>query len=200
MLAPKQTTIPTLVRVKPGALDRLGIYAERHEFARIALFFSRDLDARLPARLTASLQARDIEILRQTPVDSYGLEKVTALFRECPRNADAIIGFGGGKALDVAKYIAFLWRLPYFSVPTSLSNDGFCSSQSSLTIEGRRHSLPAALPAGVIIDTKVWLNAPAILWHSGVGHLVSKFPSVARFEITSHQTRTPIHYFSPFVI
>ena len=26
MLIPKQTTIPALVRVKPGALDRMGIY------------------------------------------------------------------------------------------------------------------------------------------------------------------------------
>jgi len=138
MLAPKQTTIPTLVRVKPGALDRLGIYAERHEFWRIALFFSEDLDERLIGRLTASLRARKIEVLQQTPVGSLGFEKVTDLFRECPRNADAIIGFGGGKALDVGKYIAFLWRLPYFSVPTSLSNDGFCSPQSSLTIGGRR--------------------------------------------------------------
>ena len=33
--------------------------------------------------------------------------------------------YGGGKALDVAKYIGFLSR--YLSVPTSLSNDGFCS-------------------------------------------------------------------------
>jgi glycerol-1-phosphate dehydrogenase [NAD(P)+] len=199
MLAPKQTTIPTLVRVKPGALDRLGVYAERHEFARIALFFSRDLDARLTARLTASLQARNIEILRQTPVDSYGLEKATDLFRECPRNADAIIGFGGGKALDVAKYIAFLWRLPYFSVPTSLSNDGFCSSQSSLTIEGRRHSLPAALPAGVIIDTNVCLNAPAILWHSGVGDLVSKFTAVTDWKMAFHKAGTPVDDFAALV-
>ena len=117
MLAPKQTTIPSLVRVKPGALDRLGIYAERHKFMRIILFFSQDLDERLVARLTSSLHANKIEILLQAPVESIGFEKVTSLFCECPRNADAIIGFGGGKALDVGKYIAFLSRLPYFSVP-----------------------------------------------------------------------------------
>ena len=196
MLAPKQTTIPTLVRVKPGALDRLGIYAERHEFWRIALFFSEDLDERLIGRLMASLRARKIEILQQTPVGSLGFENVTDLFRECPRNADAIIGFGGGKALDVGKYIAFLWRLPYFSVPTSLSNDGFCSAQSSLTIGGRRHSLPAVMPFGVILDTAVCLNAPAILWHSGVGDLVSKFTAVADWKRAFHETGTPVDDFA----
>ena len=199
MLAPKQTTIPSLVRVKPGALDRLGIYAERQEFVRVALFFSGDLDERLLGRLIASLRARNIEILLQAPVESLGFEKVTDLFRQCPRNANAIIGFGGGRALDVGKYIAFLWRLPYFSVPTSLSNDGFCSSQSSLTIEGRRHSLPAVMPFAVILDTAVCLNAPVILWHSGVGDLVSKFTAVADWKMAFHETGTLVDDFAALV-
>jgi glycerol-1-phosphate dehydrogenase [NAD(P)+] len=199
MLASKQTTIPSLVRVKPGALDRLGIYAERQEFWRVALFFSGDLDERLLGRLVASLRARNIEILLQAPVESLGFEKVTDLFRQCPRNVNAIIGFGGGRALDVGKYIAFLWRLPYFSVPTSLSNDGFCSSQSSLTIEGRRHSLPAVMPFAVILDTAVCLNAPVILWHSGVGDLVSKFTAVADWKMAFHATGTPVDDFAALV-
>jgi glycerol-1-phosphate dehydrogenase [NAD(P)+] len=196
MLIPKQTTIPSLVRVKPGALDRMGIYAERHEFMRVVLFFSQDLDDRLMGRLTASLRSRNIQILQQMPVESISFEKATELFRQSPRNADAIIGFGGGKALDVAKYIAFLYRLPYLSVPTSLSNDGFCSSQSSLTFGDRRHPLPSAMPFGVILDTAVCLNAPEILWHSGVGDLVSKFTAVIDWKMAFHATSTPVDDFA----
>jgi glycerol-1-phosphate dehydrogenase [NAD(P)+] len=199
MLAPKQTTIPSLVRVKPGALDRLGIYAERQEFHKIVLFFSHDLDERLLRRLTVSLHESKIEILLQVPVVSLAFEEVTDLFRECPRTADAIIGFGGGRALDVGKYVSFLWSLPYFSVPTSLSNDGFCSSQSSLTIGGRRHSLPAAMPFGVILDTAVCMNAPTILWHSGVGDLVSKFTAVADWKMAFHKTGIPVDDFAALV-
>ena len=196
MTVPKQTAIPSLVRVKPGALDRLGIYAGRHEFLRVALFFSQDLDQRLIARLTDSLRAGKIAILEETAVDSIDLKNVADLFRKCPRNVDAIIGLGGGKALDVGKYVAFLWRLPYFSIPTSLSNDGFCSPQSSLTIEGRRYSLPAVIPFAVILDTAVCLNAPAILWHSGVGDLVSKFTAVADWKMAFHQSGTPVDDFA----
>ena len=119
----------------------MGIYAERHEFMRVILFFSQDLDHGLMARLIASFRSRNIQILQQTPVESISFGKATELFRQAPRNADSIIGFGGGKALDVAKYIAFLCRLPYLSMPTSLSNDGFCSPQSSLTVGDRRRPL-----------------------------------------------------------
>src|SRR5271165_4914772 len=192
MLIPKQTAIPALVRVKPGALDRMGIYAERHKFMRVMLFFSQGFDDRLMARLTASLRLRNIQILQQTPVESISFEKVTELFCQSPRNADAIIGFGGGKALDVAKYIAFLCRLPYLSMPTSLSNDGFCSPQSSLTVGNRRRPLPSAMPFGVILDTAVCLNAPEILWHSGVGDLVSNFTAVTDWKMAFHATGTPV--------
>jgi len=156
------------------------------------LFFSQGFDDRLMARLTASLRSRNIEILQQTPVESISFEKVTELFWQSPRDADAIIGFGGGKALDVAKYIAFLCRLPCLSMPTSLSNDGFCSPQSSLTVGNRRRPLPSAMPFGVILDTAVCLNAPEILWHSGVGDLVSKFTAVTDWKMAFHATGTPV--------
>ena len=196
MLIPRQTAIPELVRVKPGALDRMGIYAERQQFKRVVLFFSQGLDERLLARLSGSLQSQNIQILQRTEVESISFERVTELFHRAPRNADAIIGFGGGKALDVAKYIAFLYRLPYLSVPTSLSNDGFCSPQSSLIVGDRRSPLASAMPFGVILDTAVCLDAPETLWHSGVGDLASKFTAVTDWKLAFHAQGTPVDDFA----
>ena len=196
MLIPRQTAIPELVRVKPGALDRMGIYAGRHEFTRVVLFFSKNLEERLLDRLTGSLRSQNINVLQQTEVESIGFEKVTELFRQAPRAVDAVIGLGGGKALDVAKYVAFLSRLPYLSVPTSLSNDGFCSPQSSLTIDDRRCPLPSAMPFGVILDTAVCLDAPETLWYSGVGDLVSKLTAVTDWKLAFHAQKTPVDDFA----
>jgi len=177
-------------------LDRIGIYAGRHEFTRVVLFFSQGLDDRLLARLTGSLRSKNVQVLQQMQIESISFEEVTELFRQAPRNADAIVGFGGGKALDVAKYVAFLSRLPYLSVPASLSNDGFCSPQSSLTIAERRNPLPSAMPFGVILDTAVCLDAPEILWHSGVGDLVSKFTAVTDWKLAFHAQGTPVDDFA----
>jgi glycerol-1-phosphate dehydrogenase [NAD(P)+] len=196
MLSPRQTSIPSLVRVKPGALDRMGIYAERHGFLRVLLFFSQGLDPLLRDRLTASLQSRGVQTLQEIPVETISFESATEILHQSPRNADAIVGFGGGKALDVAKYIAFLSRTPYLSVPTSLSNDGFCSPQSSLTIADRRRPLPSAMPFGVILDTAVCLNAPESLWYSGVGDLVSKFTAVVDWKLAFHATAEQVDDFA----
>jgi len=196
MLNPRQTVIPTLVRVKPGALDRLGIYAQRHAFRRVVLFVSKDLAPALVEKLEAALALEKISVVQRIDVASASFEEASAHFQELTAPTDAIIGFGGGKALDIAKYVSYLARLPYVAVPTSLSNDGICSPQSSLTINGRRRSLPAAVPDGVVIDTTVCLSAPEILWHSGVGDLVSKFTAVIDWKMAFHATGAPFDDFA----
>jgi glycerol-1-phosphate dehydrogenase [NAD(P)+] len=196
MLTLKQVTIPMLVRVKPGALDRVGIYAKRAGFRRIVVLHSSDLLAPLLARLDAALAAEQIEVLQHLPVQEASFEQAEKIFRELPGKDHAVLGIGGGKALDVAKYVAFLSHLPYVAAPTSLSNDGFCSPQSSLTIDGRRRSLPSAIPYGVVLDTSVCLAAPADLWLSGVGDLVAKLTAVADWKLAFHARGTPVDDFA----
>lgn len=196
MLMTRQAVIPSLVRVKPGALDRMGLYAERHKFCKVALCFSADLPSGFLDRLAASLAGHGIELAARIEIASAAFEETCAHFQRLPARLDALIGLGGGKALDAAKYISHLSRLPYLAVPTSLSNDGICSPQSSLTVEGRRRSLPSAMPFGVIIDTAVCLGAPEVLWHSGVGDLVAKFTAVADWKLAFHAVGEPLDDFA----
>ena len=196
MLTLKQVSIPVLVRVKHNALDRMGIYARRQEFTRVVLLFSQDLQPALLARMDAALAGERIEVLQRLPVSDASFEQAEEVFRRLPATTDAVIGLGGGKALDVAKYVAFLARMPYFAVPTSLSNDGFCSPRSSLTMEGRRRSLPSAIPFGVVLDTEVCLGAPEILWLSGVGDLAAKFTAGVDWKLAFHARGTPVDDFA----
>ncbi len=170
--------IPTLVRIKQGALDRIGVYAQRGQFKSTVLLFNKELDRSLVDRARVSLAASGVVVVHEVQVESSSFEHAQEVFLSMPRKTDVIIGIGGGKALDVAKYVAFLTRLPYFAVPTALSNDGFCSPQASLDFKGKKRSFPAAMPYGVVIDTEVCLNAPRILWQAGIGDSVAKITSV----------------------
>jgi len=196
MLNSRQTAIPALVRVKPGALDRMGVYAKRHGFSSVVVLISEGLGTELSERLDGALNSCGILIARKEEIDSTGFNRAVEIFQHLPTGTRAVIGFGGGKALDVAKYAAFLAGLPYLAVPTSLSNDGFCSPQSSLEVNGRRRSLPCAMPFGVIIDTAVCLGAPKALWHSGIGDLVSKFTAVTDWKLAFHAVGTPVDDFA----
>ena len=188
MFRPTQIAIPTLVRVKPGALDRVGLYLQRADHRRVAVFVSQGLVASLQDRVASSLANHAVEAVARVEIADNDLESAARLFVELPAGTSAIVGVGGGKALDMAKYIAFLSRLPYYAVPTSLSNDGFCSPRSSLTVRGKRRSLSATLPRGVIVDTAVCHDAPRVLTLSGVGDLVAKLTAVRDWKLAFHET------------
>lgn len=138
MLRPTQIAIPTLVRAKEGALDRLGVYLNRDGRRAVAVLVSKGLQSQLPDLVASSLKDAGIESVAWLDISDNDIESSARLFADLPSDVSAIVGVGGGKALDVAKYVAFLGRLPYYAAPTSLSNDGFCSPQASLTIRGKR--------------------------------------------------------------
>ena len=196
MIRPTQISIPTLVRVKEGALDRLGVYLNRGGHRKVAVLLSQGLASPLPERVQQSLKEHCIEPAAWVEVADNDLESAARLFADLPKGVSAVVGVGGGKALDVAKYVGFLSRLPYYAVPTSLSNDGFCSPQSSLTIRGKRRSLAAALPFGVIVDSAVCRDAPRILTLSGVGDLVAKFTAIRDWKLAFHAVGEPVDDFS----
>lgn len=188
--------IPTLVRMKPGALDRLGIYCRRAEFRQVALLRSTGLPGPILDRVEAALRQEGIDVVRHLEIASSDYDEAQAIFRRLPADLGAVVGLGGGKALDVAKYVSFLMRRPYMAVPTSLSNDGFCSPQSSLEIAGRRRSLPSAMPYGVIVDTATCLDAPPVLWLAGIGDSVAKITAVADWKLAFHARGTPVNDFA----
>jgi glycerol-1-phosphate dehydrogenase [NAD(P)+] len=190
-----QISLPSLVRVKPGALGRLGIYLRRFEHRRVLVMTSHGMLASILDEARRGLAAESIEIQDEVAVDDASFEATVERFSRL-RTPQAIVGLGGGKALDVAKYTAFLAGVPYYAVPTSLSNDGFCSPQASLTIGSRRQSLPARLPTGVVLDTEVCTSAPRPLWLSGVGDLVAKLTAVFDWKLSFHRTGELVNDFA----
>ena len=76
------------------------------------------------------------------------------------------------------KYAAFLRNLPFISVPTSSSSDGFSSASASLLVQGKRTSVPARLAYGIIVDTQVIRTAPEKFIYSGIGDMISKITAL----------------------
>ncbi len=161
--------IPTLLRVKPNTLYKLGKYLRRNGFHRIALYYGEGMAELLGQTVDISLDSSEIRVVRTETVTGNDIENVVTSAFGLPRAADAIVAVGGGLAIDYAKYAGFLARKPVIAVPTALSNDGFASPGASLKVAGRRVSCQAAIPYGVVLDTAVIAKSPARFSFSGVG-------------------------------
>src|SRR5881398_654440 len=99
MLRPTQIAIPTLVRVKDGALDRLGIYLDRGGHHTVAVLLSKGLVPPLPDRLARSLRDQSVKPVAWVEVADNDLESTARVFADLPKGATAVVGVGGGKAL-----------------------------------------------------------------------------------------------------
>src|SRR3712207_7325336 len=87
---------------------------------------------------------------------------------------DFVLGFGGGRSVDIAKMTAFRIGRPFLSVPTSASHDGISSPFVSIRGTNKPHSIRANTPIGVVADTRLMLEAPSRLLAGGCGDLVAK--------------------------
>jgi len=103
------------------------------------------------------------------------------------KNYDALVGIGGGRTLDVAKYAATRLALPMVAVATNLAHDGIASPVSSLLHEGGKGSFGVVLPMAVVVDLDyVRLSAPRMVL-SGVGDVVSNLTAIQDWQLASRE-------------
>lgn len=100
-------------------------------------------------------------------------ERVIATDIEC------IVGLGGGKVLDVCKYAAFITKIPFLSVPTTIANDGIASPVAVLKRrDDKPKSLSAEVPSMLLLDTDVMEKSPLALTRAGIGDTISNYTAL----------------------
>ncbi|MGN0436420.1 MAG: iron-containing alcohol dehydrogenase family protein [Wujia sp.] len=173
-----EISIPYILKIGGGALTRLGGYLKSSGLEHVVLYFGNGLIDMFGGTVLKSCEEEGIDIILYEELDSVDIDYIIGHAFSLPVNTQAIVGIGGGKVIDFAKYAAYLKKLPFISVPTSASSDGFSSASASLMVQGRRTSVPARLAHGIIVDTDVLKSAPAKFLYSGIGDLVSKITAV----------------------
>ena len=170
--------IPSLLRVGQGTLKSIGSYLKEKGIEKVVIFFGNGLIRLFGDTVINSLKEAQVTLLSYQELDTICIDDIVQLAFSLDSNTQAIVGIGGGKVIDTAKYAAFLRKVPFISVPTSASSDGFSSSSASLLVDGRRTSVPARLAYGIIVDTEVIKSAPDKFIYSGIGDLVSKISAL----------------------
>jgi len=92
--------------------------------------------------------------------------------------ADIIVGLGGGRSIDLAKYSAHRLNRKWVSVPTVASHDGITSPFASLKGFEKPVSRKARMPDLIFIDVDVIMKAPRRYNIAGFGDLIGKLTSV----------------------
>lgn len=119
-------------------------------------------------------------------------QAVQAVLGRLPESTDVLVAVGSGTIHDITRYCATERHLPFISVPTAASVDGFVSTVAAMTWHGFKKSFTAAAPLYVVADSEIFSKAPARLTAAGVGDLLGKYTAIADWRIAHLLTGEPI--------
>ena len=102
-------------------------------------------------------------------------------------NIDFLVGLGGGRPIDLAKQAGFNKDIPFISIPTAASHDGFGSARASIRRDGRKTSMQAIPPIAVVADTEIISKAPRRLLGAGVGDIISNQTAVLDWKLAGQK-------------
>lgn len=123
--------------------------------------------------------------------DQHAIEVVENNMEE---DIDLILAVGTGTIHDISRYVASQYKIPFVSVPTAASGDGFVSTTAVMIFNGIEEEVPAAVPVALYADTDIFANAPAGLNAAGAAELSDDKISLSLIEEGDPETCEKLMY------
>jgi len=168
-------SIPALLEISSGVIDQLESTLLKHNFREVIIFFDEYTNEKFAAKIRSSFSAVTIDT-RMLPSKMEILDLFNLAFSL--KNYDAVLAMGGGAIIDFGKYMAFVRKFPFISIPTSASNDGFASSSCSIQVNNKKTTVPARIPYGIVVDLEIIQTAPDKMILAGIGDLMSNITAL----------------------
>ncbi|MFB7115554.1 iron-containing alcohol dehydrogenase family protein [Streptomyces sp. NPDC056190] len=179
---------PVAVDIRRGALDDLAAILSDERISpsgRLAFAISNGSGRVLRERFDSAFPGADWFEDADGTID--GAVRLADSIKKAGRY-DAVVGLGGGKVIDCAKYAAARVGLPLVAVATNLANDGLCSPVATLDNDAGRGSYGVPNPIGIVIDLDVIREAPVRFVSAGIGDVICKISAVADWELSHRET------------
>lgn len=176
--------IPAILEINNGAIHKLGNILQKHHFFNVVILYDDFTFEAFKDDIENSTKGIEVEtVILHSDLDIQDLIKKAFAM---PRY-DVVISIGGGSIIDYGKYIAYSRRSSFISIPTSASNDGFASSNCSIHVNGKKTTVPAKVPYGIIADLNIIQHAPKHFLLAGVGDLMSNITALYDWEFEDRQ-------------
>lgn len=173
--------------IEKGAIRRLPDIMKTYynEYKQVAMICDdntyeaagKTVETLLPNIITIKLNPENLH------ADEHGVE---AAQKQLDKHTDIdfMIAVGSGTIHDITRYHAYEKKIPFLSIPTAASVDGFVSTVAAMTWHGFKKSFTAVSPRFVLADSEIFSKAPLRLTASGVGDLLGKFIALCDWKIS----------------
>jgi len=173
------------VRIESGAIQEVAPYLKEKGYRNIALVADERSREAAGERLEAAIALTGLRV-RTTLIEPDRQGDVIAdeasliqLILELRREAaEIVVAVGSGTLHDIARFSAYAVGIPFVSVPTAPSVDGFNSVGAPLILRGEKQTIGAIGPSAIFADLDVLANAPDAMIAAGFGDMLGKYTSL----------------------
>ena len=178
--------LPRMVVTGPGVLEQIPAIIAELDIPERGLL---DCD-------TNTLEIAGNQVIEYLEAGGHPMQRVVikgANIEELERvesfseDIDFLVGLGGGRPIDIAKQAGFNKNIPFISIPTAASHDGFGSARASIRRDGLKTSMQAIPPIAVVADTEIISRAPKRLLGAGVGDIISNQTAVLDWKLAGQK-------------
>ena len=154
--------------------------------------FICDSNTRTAAEPFLEEEFKDYPVIELNPeglqADNRGVNKVMKQLDYCDRglssvSVDVLVAIGGGTIHDLTRYAASEYDIPFVSIPTAASVDGYAANVAALTWDGLKRTVAGVSPRWILADTDIFSAAPSRLTASGVSDFLGKYISILDWKI-----------------
>ena len=154
--------------------------------------FICDSNTRTAAEPFLEEEFKDYPVIELNPeglqADNRGVNKVMKQLDYCDRglssvSVDVLVAIGGGTIHDLTRYAATEYDIPFVSIPTAASVDGYAANVAALTWDGLKRTVAGVSPRWILADTDIFSAAPSRLTASGVSDFLGKYISILDWKI-----------------
>lgn len=155
--------------------------------------FICDSNTRAAAEPFLEEEFKDYPVIELNPrglqPDNRGIKKVMKQLDYCDRglssvSVDVLVAIGSGTIHDLTRYAATEYDIPFVSVPTAASVDGYAANVVCLTWDGMKKTIPGVSPRWILADTEIFARAPKRLTASGVSDLLGKYTAILDWRVS----------------
>jgi len=190
------------VIVKPGALDLVPeVITDLGLGRRVVLVSDRNTEDAAGRVVGQSLESAGYQVDRcffdtrewVRPDENA----VGSLMFSMDPDTQLLVATGSGALTDVTRFVGSRTGVPFVSVPTAPSVDGYTSNGAPITHNGYKRTLVCGQPVAVIADTDVLAAAPHEMIASGFSDTLAKLTARTDWQLSRIVTR---EYYCPTVV
>jgi len=171
--------------IEAGALSKAASYIAKH-FSSVMIVVDDNtyrVAGKQLEQLLAEQQVDRVNTVFITPnhvgdvvADEQSLMELILAVKQHP--PDVLVAVGSGTIHDITRMVGYTLELPFISIPTAPSVDGFNSKGAPIILRGEKKTIVSIGPNAVFADLHILKSAPRELIAAGFGDILGKYTSL----------------------